>query len=287
MHTKRILKAAGQIGFSVAALALVFFKIDLGEFLSHTRSVDVFWLIAGMILLNIGQVYSGLRMRYYLHSIHVKMDRMEAIMLYYVGMFFNHLLPGGIGGDGYKVWYVRKHMQAKIGDAVRRVVSARANGLLALILLTLALAPFSPAVREFPHGLAAACLLAPLTLIVYYYGSRWLLKEPLRVQLGAFPYSFVIQFTNMLCAVALLYGLGITVNMTDYIMLFMVSCIASVIPISFGGAGLRELTFLYLAPFMQLNVEAGVALSLIYFIINILASLLGIVFFYRLKQGGD
>ncbi len=282
--TTRILKAIGQIGFSIAALWLVFSKIDLSDFWEYATSINLLWLIIALILLNIGQIISGLRLRYYLNSIGVHMERLPTVMLYYVGLFLNHLLPGGIGGDGYKVWYVKKYKQAKVSDAIRRVLSARANGLLALMLITICMTPFSPAVADFSYGVLFSWLCLPIVVIAYYLGSLWILKEPLNSQLGAFPYSLGVQLTNLLCAYALLIGLDVGGAHIDYLLLFMVSCIASVIPISFGGARLRELTFLWLAPFMQVDVEAGIAMSLIYFIINILASLQGIVFFHKLTR---
>ena len=30
----------------------------------------------------------------------------ESLKLYYKGMFYNIMLPGGIGGDGYKGYYL-------------------------------------------------------------------------------------------------------------------------------------------------------------------------------------
>ena len=65
-------------------------------------------------------------------------------------------------------------------------------------------------------------------------------------------------------------------NLIDYLAIFLISTIATIIPITIGGAGAREVTFLYLLGSIQLETSIGVALSLIFFAISAISSLAGI-----------
>jgi len=66
-------------------------------------------------------------------------------------------------------------------------------------------------------------------------------------------------------------------NIIDYLAIFLISTIATIIPITIGGAGAREITFLYLLGSIGLETSVGVALSLMFFAISAVSSLAGIL----------
>lgn len=49
----------------------------------------------------------------------------------------------------------------------------------------------------------------------------------------------------------------------------------SVLPLTIGGVGARELTFIYGAQWMNVMPETGVAFSLLFFLVSVLISLPG------------
>ena len=52
------------------------------------------------------------------------------LCLCYVGMFYNLFLPGGIGGDAYKVYQLRKYHQGRTFAIVQAMIFDRLNGFL-------------------------------------------------------------------------------------------------------------------------------------------------------------
>ena len=64
--------------------------------------------------------------------------------------------------------------------------------------------------------------------------------------------------------------------------MFFISSVVSVVPISIGGVGLRELTFLYGLNILGLNPAVGVVGAFLFFIITILSSLIGA--FFKIPQ---
>jgi hypothetical protein len=64
----------------------------------------------------------------------------------------------------------------------------------------------------------------------------------------------------------------------SYLFLFLISSIVATLPITIGGIGSREITFLFGAEMMHLDVHLSIALSLLFYVITAVVSLSGIYF---------
>ena len=107
--------------------------------------------------------------------------------------------------------------------------------------------------------------------------------------LGAVKYSAIVQGACVVASSLVFLSIGIDLSNTsvfiDYLVLFMISSIVSILPISLGGIGLREITFVYGALLIpSIDPELGVAFSMICYIINALISFTGIWFYMRIDQ---
>ncbi len=71
---------------------------------------------------------------------------------------------------------------------------------------------------------------------------------------------------------------NIKLHLIDYGILFLISSVVSVIPISIGGVGLRELTFLYSSDYFPINAEVGILAAFLFFVITLISSSIGILF---------
>ena len=85
----------------------------------------------------IGQMIIGLRWWLLLRSQSIFIDFWAAVRLYFLGWFYNNFMPGSVGGDLLRAWYVTKHTDKKF-EAVLSVFVDRVIGLLS----TLAIAVF-------------------------------------------------------------------------------------------------------------------------------------------------
>lgn len=288
---KKPLLLAIKILFSAGALYILFRQLDIPELIALFRSAEWEWMLGAFIALNLAQLASALRMRFYFVSANLPITTRYSIVLYYMGMLFNHVMPGGVGGDGYKAYLLKRDHNFKVTTSIRLLLSGRANGLLFLILIGLGFGFFSESLpTQIPYAVPLMALAAATTTLAYSYLSRLLLKEAFAVQVGAAPYSFAVQMLVAICAACLFEALHLSYpwqqggHAPDYLMLFMVSSFVSVLPISVGGIGLRELTFFYGTQFLGLNPEAGVAVALLYFAVNLCASLIGLFCFITHKK---
>ena len=95
-----------KISVIFGALYWVFANANAGEVIKHIRSIPIPYFIAAVIFLALGQVISGMRSRYYLLHNNTYINYPFCLALYFVGMLYNLILPGGIGGDGYNVYLI-------------------------------------------------------------------------------------------------------------------------------------------------------------------------------------
>lgn len=289
MFTKKHAITACKIAVLIICLAIVFQNIDLGELKTIlTEDLPLHIIMAGFACLLLSQTISALRMRYYFTQSDIHLNRPFAIGLYFVGALYNSILPGGIGGDGYKVYKMKQIADVPYKKSICLLISDRASGLL-LLLLSVYLFSSIGSIKDMlaiPFFMLAI-LLPIITVIGYLLCIYYLLNETPRIALGAIPYSLVIQGLAIAFGSLLFWQLGESLTnaqLFSYVAIFQFSILVSVVPISFGGAGLRELTFMYAAQWFGLSAELGIAVCLILHITLLAVSSLGILAINRLER---
>jgi uncharacterized membrane protein YbhN (UPF0104 family) len=80
-----------------------------------------------------------------------------------------------------------------------------------------------------------------------------------------------------------LFALSINGNLVDYLTLFLISSVVSVLPITIGGVGARELVFLFGYKFLEIDKTASVSFTLLFFLITAFSSLPGVLLKYEPK----
>jgi uncharacterized membrane protein YbhN (UPF0104 family) len=195
-------------------------------------------------------------------------------------MFYNLFLPGGIGGDGYKVYLLNREYKTPVGKTILATLFDRFTGLMALGLLCVI---FSLKIPHFPipdFYLIAAGIGS--VILLYYIVHKWF---------GDFYQSLNItnllalgtQVSQVICAYFILKALGNDQLTLQYIFVFLISSVVAIIPFTVGGIGAREVTFLYMAEIFNLKVPLAIALSLIFFMITAVVSLYGFLYIFKPK----
>lgn len=196
-----------------------------------------------------------------------------------LGMFYNLFLPGGIGGDGYKVYYLKKNFQASTRNMIAAVALDRLSGLAALMIIAAIMLQF----LNFQYD-QFSWLILLIALPAYFLG-RWLVRRFFVLFLSIYHkvigLSLLVQGIQVLCALALLVAFGQKDLLLSYLFLFLLSSLAAAIPFTIGGAGARELTFLYGAQLFGIDIAVAIALSLSFYLITMTVSLSGLYFVIR------
>ena len=99
-YIKLLLKTAITAGI----LYLIFSKIKFGDVMEIISSSNLLYLFFAFLLFLFSKTVAAFRLNNFFRSIEVHISESYNFKLYLLGMFYNLFLPGGIGGDGYKIY---------------------------------------------------------------------------------------------------------------------------------------------------------------------------------------
>jgi uncharacterized membrane protein YbhN (UPF0104 family) len=259
----------------VGAIGYVTGKIDFNQLRAVFASANLFWLLGAFILFNLSKILSSVRLNLYYHSLTITLNQMDNLRLYYIGMFYNLFLPGGISGDGYKIYLLNKHYHSGFKLLTAATLLDRISGLSALIVLAGILFTFSRFAFLNPFLLPLALIGAVSVIPAVYIMNRVLFKSFIELFKITTFYAFGVQLLQLLCALSIVFAIDMQGHMLDYLTLFLISSVISVLPISIGGIGLRELTFLYGFGLIGGDTTSAVSFSVLFFLITALSSSVG------------
>ncbi len=273
--------------FALTLLTFVVRKVGVEEIEKHLREISPSEGLLALLLASFAQYFSALRMRYFFTAAGFSMSKHYAVVLFYVGAFYNFLLPGGIGGDAYKVILVRKRLEMPAMQGIRIMVADRASGL-CIIMLTLFLSLYLSGFGHIiSHGNALLIAATIITPVAYLFASKILLKQNPSDMINSLGFSVIAQLFWMATFAMLWKAIGHGDHLIEYIGLYCAASIASMIPVSVGGLGIKEMSYIYGASLMQsfmgitIDADIGVAISLCMFALTFVSSLPGLFWLNR------
>ncbi|MGW9686906.1 lysylphosphatidylglycerol synthase transmembrane domain-containing protein [Flagellimonas sp. 2504JD1-5] len=278
---RKKLITALKILVSAALIYFIFTKIQFEDVVQTLKDSNPVYLILGVLLVVLSKVLASFRLNLYFHQIDVKITQLSNLKLYLLGMFYNLFLPGGIGGDAYKGYVIQK----KYKSGTKRVVSVllldRLSGMLLIFIYScvLALLLQQPIFTTYSWVFAIGI---PLSIIVFWWMNKRFFSFSLLVFWKSLAYSAFVQLSQLICILCILKSLSIELQTAEYLFIFLVSSIVSVIPLTIGGIGSREITFLYGAEWLGLDAGSSISISFVFFLMTALISFFGI--FYHFKK---
>ncbi len=261
-------------------LYFVFTKIPLADIMPVLRKAKPFYLLFALLFFIVSKVVAAARLNCYFRQIDIFLTQKSNLKLYLLGMFYNLFLPGGIGGDAYKGYVIKQRFETATKKVVAVLLLDRLSGLLLLLVYAclLAFAMDIPYLTDFKWAL----LLLPLLAVLVFWGlNKRFFKSTLPVFWPSFGFSALVQLAQLFAVYCILKALAISIHGVAYMFIFLISSIVSVIPLTIGGIGSRELTFLYGADFLGLQEDTSVAISLVFFLITAFVSLFGLVYHFK------
>jgi len=279
---KGIIKFIIKVVLTALALWFVFQKLDFNEIFQTLKKTHLGYFFVAFVLYNVSKISAAYRLLRYYQALGLQLEWWYHLRLYYLGMFYNLFLPGGIGGDGYKVLVLKPVYEGKTRQLVSATLLDRISGLAALVFLGLILTSFTSLIN-FHAALLPLSLLAIAVLYpTYYLFNKLLFPSFLTVFFQTSILSLVVQGVQVIAGIFLLMALGVETHWLAYLALLLVANAASVLPLTVGGFGLREFVFINAYPILQLDKVHAVAFSMLFFFLAALASLIGII--YSIKK---
>lgn len=221
----------------------------------------------------------ALRWRLLMNVQGIRINRLSTMLLTFLGEFFNHLLPGAVGGDLAKAYYMIRHNNARKGATLASIFANRFIGLVTLTIIALGLlitliATGKSMGNGMRHSAAALVIIALLAFLFTLlsinkklYNSGMIRKlltcfpgggkvESLRQALHRYRtmgpllvpvvlYSLLIVIFYVMSIMFVGMSLGVSVPWYQYFVYIPVIAIMSSLPVTPGGVGVFEELLLF------------------------------------------
>ena len=142
INKKGVLKFIFKVSVSALAIYVVIQKIDLKQTADILLHAGSGWILLGLLAFNASKILSSFRLNIFFRSVDLLLPWIYNLKLYYVGMFYNLFLPGGIGGDGYKVYLLNRTFKTNLKYLISSTLLDRISGMMALVFLAIFLSLF-------------------------------------------------------------------------------------------------------------------------------------------------
>lgn len=283
------LKLGIRVAVSLICFAVVFTLIDINKITKLLKYIQLETILFAIFFMLLGHLGSSLRFHFIVNRLKRKLLIQDAIKVSFVALWFNQLLPTGMGGD-----VVRAIMLAKTCGRTRIILSALLDRALGLLWMVLMILIFIPTVLASRLNAEATIAIGTVCLIVLTIGfsPMWITARLCKITTNRYLYSvcrflpllghamrmviltrtfyklllyLALSFVPYVIYVSLLgqsFGLGLT--LLEYIAVVPVIFIAMQFPISIGGWGVRELASLYVFSYMGISEEVAVIISILY-----------------------
>lgn len=276
MQSKRWLLWIFKFALSALAIYFVVKAFSKEEILSSIKTIKIPQFLGALLLYLLSQWISSNRLLKLIEILKININKTKNFALYLIGMSYNLFLPGGIGGDAYKQVYYKKNSKVEHGPILSSLILDRLCGLAAILILIAATLPsssYSITRIKWFYALAPILFLAASFLL-----QKFFVRFKKAVD-AAIIRSLIIQILQVLAAFVLASSFSIF-DIGNVAVVFLISSVATAIPVFLGGFGARELVFLQLAPFFSMEPKVGVAIAIAFSLVVLLASIPGLFIDY-------
>lgn len=310
------------------AILIIFYLFKSGWLTKKTltklfRVENIPSLIMSCLFFFIAQGLCTLRLLLLLKAIDLPLRFLKGFKLVMVGNFFNTVIPGMVGGDLVKGYYLVKSEKEKRGQSAGIILMDRVLGLLALIFISGISIIYLLSQKNsilYPYRYESYITLAVIGSVSVLFGAFFVFgrKQRVRGKIKAFftaifrksifyyllegfgvlvkhypilMYSFFVSILIQLCSLSglLILGNTVTESLPDVITLAAVSTaviMVGIIPVTPGNLGWTE--FIAAFGWSAVGSNAGAAIFLSWRIITVICSLpWGLVFLFMADRRGQ
>jgi glycosyltransferase 2 family protein len=305
--TRAAVKRLVRIAISAAILGGLAAKTDWNQVSAAIRGLRWSLALGAFLVLIAAQIVSAVRWQWLARPLGFDGSLWRYINAYFVGMFFNLLLPTSVGGDAIRAVYLNARSGCKVA-AVLSVLLDRLSGLLVLLAVacvaTIVCPVPLPAWVKLAVGGAAAAAVIGLSISPWMTtvvarldvagDGRWhrLLgkvsrlaasmrsamsvyrREP-RLIVSSTALSAIVQASSVLQVGLLGMAIGLDVPWAVYGVAAPMVALLTLLPVSLNGMGVREAGMVvFLAP-AGVSSEKAMMVAFLWFLAQTAAGLLG------------
>jgi len=299
-NPKKILLLITKLVVSSVLLYFVLAKTGIELVLSTLKGMSPIAFLSAIFLYLSAQFISTVRWKLLLPG---EFRIRKLFSLYMIGSFFNTVLPGIIGGDVVKAYYLTKlitHHSSPV-IALASIFMDRYLGFVMLLAICTVAFPFGYSSLQ---GSQVVWLL-PLIVISFIVASFFVFHLGKRIKMlsefydyfhiyrnekgiigEALLLSLFVQLFGIIAVYILAIGMGEPLAFLACLIFLPLIIVFTMLPISISGIGIREGAFVILFGFTGIRPEVATAISLAWFFSVTAGSLLGLAEYIRFRKEG-
>jgi glycosyltransferase 2 family protein len=302
----RILISAGLISY------LVFFsseRQDFRTFLNILKTVNIALIIASASIYILFIWLSALRWQILLKTQRIRLSQGFLSCSFLIGFFFNNLLPTSIGGDIFRTIDISKKAGVSIGKSASIIVIERFSGVVSAAIYTIiALLLGFTRVGKTSYVIPVVIFFIVCIILVFIIlnpsifrlnkivqkikflsNIREKLREIYHTFLSFKKYKLALvealfcSFALQMLAIVNYYlaskAMGIELSFASFIFIVPVVATVALLPISIGGTGIRENSFVLLMVALGAPRNRSTVVSLLLFAMLLALGLIGAIIY--------
>lgn len=296
---------------SIVLLVALAWVADLRHMPARLAAMDPGGLLLAFLAVSAAVVVSVIKWGVILSGRGHRLPALRLLRHYLVGLFFNNLMPGAVGGDAVRAWATSRDT-GEVPEAVASVLSERLIAGAGLGLTAATGLFFMPDAARFAWPVAAflALNLALIGLFMLPRLSetavravlppRWTgdavvqtlraLRATLcdwKIVVPVLALSVVFQGFVAAVNAALFLAMGLDVGLGPCLIFTPMIFALAMLPLSLSGFGVREAAYAYFFAFVGVAPADAVAASLSFFVLVAVVSLPGAPLFLLSRPRAD
>ncbi|HEC82528.1 MAG TPA: flippase-like domain-containing protein [Thermoplasmatales archaeon] len=285
---------------SIILLATFFYFIGIEKILNEISKTILSLFILALAIENLGVFLSAKRWQILLFDSGLKLNYKEALSFYYIGSFFNTMMPSSFGGDIIKAYKLGKKTSSI--EAFSSVVMDRIAGLIAVIIIATISISFYYFLIPLNTLIISMFIIISFVILISIIIKTSLIEKLIMIflnKLGKIG-KFLLDVTKSIkkhrnikiwcyiISISILYHLmlvinnyilslsiGIKTNFIYFLIFVPVSQILVSLPISIQGFGVREGSYSMLFSSVGIDYSSAFSLGFLNQIVKVLTSIIG------------
>ncbi|BBG65179.1 hypothetical protein NNO_0476 [Hydrogenimonas sp.] len=284
---RRLLLLVAKIMISVSLLLYLILKLDF-ETLAKFGTDIILYIFVSIIVMLISLIFMTVRWKYVLMLIKEKAYFLPLLYkLYLIGSFFNIFIPGAIGGDAIRLYYISKVYHLSKTKSLLAVFIERTGGLFALGLILMFSLPFNNTIRTKLDFGFTLIILSIFAIIMVLVATKYLINKKISIKYKDLVVILLLsalgQFGDIIVSYLFSLYFGLNITFLNLMSIMPLVYIATVIPISLGGIGVREGVMTAGMALYGINVSDAVMVSLLLYLTKIFVGIIGWLFYINFK----
>ena len=302
-----------KIIFLILTLTLLYLTVGFEKPIATLLSMSITTLVSSLVAFLFMEAIIAKRFSLIIQSFGLDIKLLVCFNLIIGGHFFNQTLPSSISGDIFKGLYLVKIFQLSLIKAVSAVFLDKLFGLVALVLISLLSfsaigfyidgqhSPLLSPIEEINVATISIICLLIFTLSILIPRHLWRsdkLRSYIRLKVNAltknkpetlldvfpnlkkkFPHIIALSVCAQLLPIMIVYVFAVQIDPSVELLtissIVPLVIIASSLPISIGGWGVREASFSALFALHGLPADLGLSCGLLLGLVNFGAGLAG------------